>query len=193
MTPFDAYQLYLALKLHFKDEDYDYFKYQGKVKANVDSFKARRDRYFFDKIAKLNSPLGFLLSNLIVAPNSYIRDLAYGDEQKAIYDKWRKIRESLTYHFTEQLNKLDDDLKSSLVPFSAQHPEIIRKYLAQEISLETLCIICDITNCLPYWEAQKLNDTMFNEVVFLIKKYLPFIEYDKEKFKQIIRNKTKEA
>ena len=51
MTGFEVYKMYLALKQHFTKQDYDYFKYRGKVRANEKSFEQRRDRYFFKKLA----------------------------------------------------------------------------------------------------------------------------------------------
>ena len=33
MTGFEVYKLYLALKLHFTSETYDYFQYGGSAKA----------------------------------------------------------------------------------------------------------------------------------------------------------------
>ena len=33
MTGFEVYKMYLALKQHFTKQDYDYFKYRGKVRA----------------------------------------------------------------------------------------------------------------------------------------------------------------
>ena len=40
-TPLEAYQTYLAIKNHFSSPSYDYFKYQGKVKVNSQSFEKR--------------------------------------------------------------------------------------------------------------------------------------------------------
>ena len=51
MTGFEVYKVYLALKQHFTKQEYDYFKYHGKVRANENSFEQRRDRYFFKKLA----------------------------------------------------------------------------------------------------------------------------------------------
>ena len=39
MTDFEAYRQFLALKLHFTSEHYDYFKYNGKHNATVSSFE----------------------------------------------------------------------------------------------------------------------------------------------------------
>ena len=41
---FDAYKVYLALRQHFTSV-YDYFKYNGKVRAGVESFLKRKDKF----------------------------------------------------------------------------------------------------------------------------------------------------
>lgn len=51
MTGFEVYKMYLALKQHFTKEKYDFYKYNGKVRANEKSFEESSDRYFFKKLA----------------------------------------------------------------------------------------------------------------------------------------------
>ena len=53
MTEFEAYIQFLALKLHFTSEHYDYFKYNGKHNATMASFEKRTDKRFFKRLAKL--------------------------------------------------------------------------------------------------------------------------------------------
>ena len=48
---FDVYKTYLAVKLHFTSDTYDYYKYDGKVNAKLDTFTKRKDRYFFHKLS----------------------------------------------------------------------------------------------------------------------------------------------
>ena len=48
---FDVYKTYLAVKLHFASDTYDYYKYDGKVNAKLDTFTKRKDRYFFHKLS----------------------------------------------------------------------------------------------------------------------------------------------
>ena len=50
--PFDAYKSYLSLKNHFTKEKYDYHKYCGKSRATVQSFYKRKDRFWFEKLAR---------------------------------------------------------------------------------------------------------------------------------------------
>ena len=50
---FDSYQLYLAIKLHFNSKDYDFVQYNGKVKADLNAFMKRKDKYHFGKLSRL--------------------------------------------------------------------------------------------------------------------------------------------
>ena len=63
---YDTYCLYLAINNHFHTESYDYFKYNGKVSAKLESFMKRKDKYHFAKLArKYNGELkDFLVANL---------------------------------------------------------------------------------------------------------------------------------
>ena len=49
---YDAYQLYLGIKLHFYS-DYDFIKYNGKVRGDINAFLKRKDKYHFGKLFKL--------------------------------------------------------------------------------------------------------------------------------------------
>ena len=52
MNPLECYKVYMAIRLHFISKSYDYFKYNGKVKASNDSFYKRRDKYRFDHLCR---------------------------------------------------------------------------------------------------------------------------------------------
>jgi hypothetical protein len=193
MNSFEVYQTYLALKLHFTNPDYDFFKYHGKVSASVDTFSNRKDRFFFEKLAKHNDPVGFLLANIISNPHTYVRDLAYSEDAKRVYLDWLKKKESLSYVFGEELSNLSRDFNGNFVCISGVHPPLLRLYLANKITLETLCILCDLTGCLKYWAKQMKGDIIYDDIELLVRKYTPFLQFDKEKFSKIIRNNFKET
>ena len=66
MTEFEAYIQFLALKLHFTSDHYDYFKYNGKHNASVASFEKRTDKRFFKRLAKRNiNIVEYCVANLI--------------------------------------------------------------------------------------------------------------------------------
>ena len=50
MNSYEAYKLYLAIKLHFTTENYDFFKHNAKVNSSMNTFLKRNDRFFFHKL-----------------------------------------------------------------------------------------------------------------------------------------------
>ena len=70
MMPFDTYKTYLALKNHFTKDNYDYHKYCGKVRASVDSFYKRKDRFWFERVSRNKTDkevLNYFVSNFVMA------------------------------------------------------------------------------------------------------------------------------
>ena len=63
---YDAYTLYLGIKLHFHSKDYDFIKYNGKVKSDINSFLKRKDKYHFGKLFKTHKQelQDFYIANL---------------------------------------------------------------------------------------------------------------------------------
>ena len=150
MTPFEAYKTYLALKMHFEKDGYDYFKYNGKVKVKIESFYARRDRYFFEKLARRKDLVDFLVANFLEKDNAWSRDLTH-EEASRTYDDWRKRVESLTYRFKEEIEQIDD-LKSMIAVRDGQHPILLKMYMQKKVSAETLLIIDFFTHVIKHWD-----------------------------------------
>ena len=91
-TPFEVYKTYVALKMHFTS-DYDYFKYNGKVKAEPTSFETRKDKYHFYKMSKRKDWFNYILSN-IVSDESWIGNMLTPEgEQRHV--EWSKRIQSL--------------------------------------------------------------------------------------------------
>src|SRR6056300_1924921 len=71
---YDIYVYYLAMKRHFTS-NYDFKKYNGKVKANVMSFENRKDKFFFYKLSKKPEAKDLILANMLVEPGMLIGDM----------------------------------------------------------------------------------------------------------------------
>ena len=50
MNSYEAYTLYLAIKLHFTSDSYDFYKHNAKVNSSFNTFLKRNDRFFFHKL-----------------------------------------------------------------------------------------------------------------------------------------------
>lgn len=184
---FNIYVYYLALKRHFTS-NYDYFKYNGKVKANAMSFENRKDKFFFYKLSKKKEAKEIILANMLANPNAWAGELL-DDKAESIYKEWAKRKQSLTYEFKSDINELDDDFNSNFVVTDGQHPRLLKLYMMKRISLESLVILCDITGCLKYWEKNISDTIVFPDINTLVKKYRPFLDYDKAKLRKILLDK----
>lgn len=187
MSAFECYKEYLALKNHFSKPDYDYFKYNGKVRVNPESFNLRKDKIFFQKLAKHPDVHSFLVANLSLNEKAWIRELAYSEQAENTYKNWLKKQQSLTYLVKNELNRLstnfDDNFK---IDKKSPHPLLLRRYLGNQISLETLCILLDLSGAKRYWDKKMEYDLIYQDVKNKIEKYTPFIKYDKEKIRNIV-------
>lgn len=186
MSAFECYKEYLALKNHFSKPDYDYFKYNGKLRANADSFNTRKDKLFFQKLAKHPDVHNFLVANLSENEKHWIRDLAYSEDAEKTYKNWLKRQQSLSYVFKQELGKLDSDFNRNFVVKSNEHPLLLKLFLAKEISLETLCLLLDLSGAKKHWDSKMQYDLIYDSIRVKIEKYTPFIRCDKEKLRKIV-------
>lgn len=188
MTPFEAYKTFLGIKYHFTTEQYDYVKYHGKVRATIQAFEKRRDKFHFAKLAKHKDVEGFLIANYVSGDfTGWVGDLFTDESEKTYYD-WLSRQQSLSYKFKTDLEKLEDDFVSYFKVNGGQHPKLLILYKRDEISIETLTILNRFLKFFPVWD-QKINDTVIwpkihNKCI----KYEPFIHYDKEKIKGILKD-----
>lgn len=193
MTAFDTYRIYLALNQHFTRKTYDYFKYNGKVRASETAFLSRKDRYFFEKASrkfKKEEFVQFLLANYTSGTEHWIGNLMSG-ENLIQMKKWKKKIDSLTYTFKEDIISIVDQdvsLDSCLKMKDGRHPLLYRLYLRKKISLETLIILDDLVGYSKLWS--KYDDRIMNDLLFLMNKYRPFfhqaIQIDKGKYRKIV-------
>lgn len=192
MSAYNVYETYLALRQHFTNPSYDYFRYSGKVRTNIESFNKRRDRYFFEKLSRKKTEseiINYFVSNFIQSSDPskmWVGELkTNGDEN---YLNWKTRTQSLSYRFKQELNILTEKhhLYEALFSESGSHPRIIKQYLGGKISIETLVILDDLTS---FMKKLNVDDVVISLVIHKVKKYRPFLSYDKEVFIQEIRSR----
>ena len=191
VTPFETYQSYLSMKSHFTNPKYDYFKYGGKSRATMSSFNKRKDKYWFEKTSRKYSDeevLNFLLANFVTTDNPqnlWIGEIINSGERN--YTEWMKRKQSLTYLFKEQVEKLISGTNLEKVfDCSKGHPLVLKKYLGGEISLETLTILEKVFSFVKNFD-KKLTDPVWETVSLKIKKYIPFININVLNYRKILK------
>ena len=195
VSPFEAYKKYLALKLHFTSKSYDYFKFNGAVKADQSSFQKRRDKYWFTKISKRFNAEEFerfLLANFIADESSWIGEIADEQGQKNYLD-WLKKVESLQYVFKEDITKLLEngmDFNSLFKkPTDENYPPIVFAAMRGQISLETFIIVNIIFDFIPKADKMISESLIWPEFKQKCSKYQPFIakRISIDDFKKILK------
>ena len=191
MMPFDAYRCYLSLKNHFTKDSYDYHKYCGKSRATVQSFYKRKDRFWFEKVARQRSDKEveeFFVSNFIACTDP--SKLWIGEmirEGDGRYSEWKKRTQSLSYVFKEETQQLFSDRElPEVFDCSKGHPPILKNFLNGKISLETL-VICDRIFLFGKDFDKKLKDPVWETVSLKVKKYSPFLHIDVPRYKKILK------
>lgn len=192
MTPFEVYKTYLALKNHFTKKDYDFFKYCGKSRASIDSFHKRKDRYFFERTSRQKSDdeiKSYFVANFIQcedAQSLWIGEIIQSGEDN--YMNWLKKAQSLFYLFKTEcevfLNK--ENFEDIFSIKNGQHPEILKKYFQNAISIETLVILDMILDYVNKFD-KKMTDPVWETVSLKIKKYKPFLNIDIAKYKKVLK------
>jgi hypothetical protein len=191
MMPVDAYRQYLALKNHFTKDSYDYHKYCGKSRATVQSFYKRKDRFWFEKVARQKSDqeiIEFFVANFVSCPDPetlWIGEMIKEGEER--YTNWKKKIQSLSYVFKEETEKLFDDKKvDEIFQCSKGHPLILKSFLSGKISLETM-VIYDRIFLFGKDYDKKLKDPVWETVSRKIKKYNPFLNIDVFRYRKILK------
>lgn len=188
-TPYECYTIYLAIKQHFSNENYDFIQYNGKVRTSTKTYNKRNDRYFFEKLSRKydrQEIIEYFVASFINSDNPstlWIGDLRSNGEE--VYISWKAKVQSLAYRFTEELKTLTENQHLyECIQFSGStHPSIIKSFLRNEISLETLFILEDILHFMKESEY----DPIIKTINFKIKKYRSFFDYDKTYFVEQIK------
>jgi hypothetical protein len=147
MNGYQAYCLYSSIKLHFSNESYDAFKYNFRANLKQSSFEKRRDRYFFDKIARRFSNVDDL--KLFFVDNVMSENVWIGDMDDDTYTKRDSYRQSLFYNYQnevklirEQAYKYNLDFDGVCKPNSNKSDNLLLNlYTSQQVSPDTLAII----------------------------------------------------
>lgn len=194
---YELFVYYLAIKRHFSSDNYDFFKYNGKIKASKDSFSRRKDRYFFYKITKKYDSKNFILANVLANQKAWIGDIANSENCERIYNDWAKRNESMQYTFKEDLSKLGDDPRKTFKVKDGQLPQILKLYIQDKICIETLLILENLFGIFGYWNKKLGDNPVYVDINTLCGRYYPFFieskNFNRKKLKSISKEKLSQS
>ena len=196
MNSYESYTLYLAIKLHFTSDNYDFFKHNAKVNSSFNTFLKRNDRFFFHKLTiKYNKEemLEYFVCNFFHNSKTWIGNLVRADGETT-YTKWKKYNQAFTYNFRNDCvlvrNLIDGDRISFDDVFSVvngQHPRMLRLLLSEKISIQSFIIFDKILSFIKRWDKEIDEKVIWPEKSFKINKLKPFVNFNLTKCKFIMK------
>ena len=196
-TGFQAYALFQSIKLHFTSDSYDFFRYNGKTNVSKDTFANRKDKFVFYRLSRkynYQDLRDFYVSNFLVKDVNWVGDIANAEGEEN-YKLCQKRNQRLTYEFEQDiiriLEQADNPDELVAVP-SGGYPALLQGAMQNSISIETLVILNSIMNFFPMWSKKITDDIIWPTYQRKCLRYEPFLQYDKEKFKTILKESIKE-
>ena len=191
MNEFEAYEKYVALKLHFTSE-YDYFRYNGKTSVTPKSFNERKDKFHFKRLAKKyddSTIRDYFIAN-IIDNKQWI-----GNMDIATYSQWQARIQSIEYVFSNDVEKLLTNVTDFDIIFNSDkgnHPKLVKAYLGKKISLETLVIFEKLLRFRKTFNKEITDQIIWPKVNMLIEKYEPFVEANISRCRKLLIEKAEE-
>ena len=186
---YSAFALYNSIKLHFTSTSYDYFKYHGKTNISESTFLKRKDKYSFYKLSRkynLEELKNYYVANFLEGDIRWIGTISGADGEEC-YKKWKTRNESLTYRFEQDIIFLFESSGNFLHVDNGDYPYLLKMLMQGEVTIETVAILNDIMGFFPMWSKKISDDIVWPNWKLRIEKYTPFIQYDKAKFKAIVK------
>lgn len=187
------YSRYLAIKRHFEN-DYDYWKYNGKVSNNFTKDLERKKEFYtcvtlYNKYKSIDEIEKILVLNSVNNLKFWLGSINY-----KYYEEFKKYKEGSEYFFKQEIKFLfkDGEYNSKFnVSDDYPHSYLYESYQNGLIKLETLIILNMITGFLDLAHS-KYSDFVFEDEFKKIKKYQNFLEkwnvFDILRYKKIIKN-----
>jgi len=193
MTGYETFGLYQALKLHFTQESYDFFKYNGKTNISVTTFENRKDKYHFYKLsrrlAQKEDMIDFIVANLVEDEKTWVGSLLM-QESEVNYRKHQKIIQSMSYTFENDCKLIFGDCilnPNEVLMTDGDYPVLLKKGLQKSVNIESVCLLNNMLGFVPMW-SKKIADTIhWPNYRMKLLKYSAFIPKDDVKYKLILK------
>lgn len=190
-----TYKDFIALKLHFTEGNYDYFKFQGRTGASFASYQRRKDAFSFEKLYSQygNDVILFMAFNLANDPNLYPKLMLEDSKCEDFYFECKKEIDSVSYRLTELAKQYN---LYEILKLQKPHPMLVKLIIVNKVSIAMASIIDSCVNYVPLYDNGIEENIVWPIYSSKIKKIKPFIKLDKEnvknKFVDLLKNGKKE-
>jgi len=193
---FEVFKIYLAVKLHFTTDKYDYSKYDGQINAKLENFTKRNDRYFFHKLSTRygkDDILDFFVSNFLIDSKKWVGNLLKNDG-KYEYDKFRLYKENINESFRRDCIVIFSDFNNRRLSFDygfsvfgGQHPRALQLLIQKKIGYQTALILDHYLSYIKDWDLQIKEKVVWKDISKKIKKFKPFFHFNSVECKQVLK------
>ncbi len=193
ITGYRACRIYLAVKLHFTNKKYDFFKYGGLARLNKDTYEMRNDKYFFERIIDEYPTderlIGFFVSNFLENDKFWIGDWKTKD-CVSIYNQWLKRTKAIVYNFENDCQKIKDIARNEKIKINQIFKTYDKDYSILEltydkkINIESYIILDNILKLSNNY-SKNILDPYYVSFEHKVKKYSRFLEFDAKKCKTL--------
>ena len=193
---FEVFKCYLAIKLHFTTDTYNYEEYEGKVNCKLETFTKRNDRYFFHKLSKQydqSNIVDFFVANFVYDNKKWVGNLLQNDGRE-IYLDFKKRKEAFGYHFRNDLVSISDDFNKRSLSFDGgfvcsggQHPRLLRLLIQKRTSFQTIAVLDHFLSFSNNWNKEITEKVVWPKISYTLTKLKPFVKFNTTECKLIMK------
>lgn len=198
MNGFKAYRYYLALKLHFTNDKFNVFENRGNVKGSLQTFEARNDSYLFEKLARRFSTdkecIQYFVANFAYNNDNMIYEPGEAEQH---YVEWQSRKEAISRIFKDDLETIQLEIDKNGYDYSDVFnctlndlPLIIKLYLGNKITIETMVILNELENLSVKWLENASISLIMEQDIRKIRKLSGFVTYNKDRINKIFSEFT---
>lgn len=171
---YEVYIMYLALQRHFST-NYDYFLYNGKVKASADAYSSRNDVFSFEKLSKIirkEDREDFFVAHFLDNPKEWIRNMS-----KQKFDEYRARYKNFPSKFEQDLHFIKMNGPANMLHAEeSKIPELHKYCINNTLSLETICVLDSIFPYLDKHNESVKVPFVWPDYINKVIKYKPFVK-----------------
>lgn len=186
MSPYNTFQVFNAVKLHFTTLKYDFFKYSGKSKFGEAQYANAKGKFYFEKLGAAHHNrkdlVNFFVANFVDNTSKTFIGEFLDDECDDCYRDWQRRNQALFKYFTDDChtikafyNEFDVCYKDMFFEQEGKFPAMFGLFNNDNISFETLVVLNKLTD---FVNKRNYINPLSIRTKLRLKKYENFVKVD---------------